>query len=263
MCVIVCVKQVKNLSFHSEDRSDPFYSKSTELFNNPYDLSAVSWAIKLKELYGFPIVTISMGPSSAIPQAKQLFSYGVDRVLLLASPILSGSDTYATSYSLGRMIKTFFPDYSLIICGDKSLDGETGQVPHSLATELNISSLANVSDISFHNGRFQIVLKTDSTQAKLMHEKKLLITVTQNPEGYSCFPKIRNVIDSKTKNVEVITHHDISLLREKVGYKGSFTKVISIRNREISSTRRVSKIYFDTEKEKLNLIITDIINNKL
>jgi len=255
MQIIVCVKQVKNFSLDSETGIDTAYRKSNELLNNPFDIAAVSWAMKLKEQYGFKVITISMGPLTAIPLVRQLFSYGVDRALLLTSPNLSGSDTYATSYAIGKMIKAFFPEYSLIICGNKSLDGETGQVPHSMATELAINSFANVSDISYHNKRFEIICEMDTARAKLISEEKLLVTVMQGPGGYVCSPTIKNIIGSKAKTVEIITCNTLSLAAKNVGHKGSYTKVISLHHNKTASKRSVCKIYFKEEQKKLDLLM--------
>ncbi len=261
MCIIVCVKQVKNFNLNSE--TGVAYRKSNEMLNNPSDLAAISWAMKLKEQYGFTVITISMGPSVAIPLVRQLYSYGVDRALLLTSPILSGSDTYATSYAIGKVIKALFSGYSLIICGDKSLDGETGQVPHSVATELNINSFANVSDISYQNGNFEIVCEIDTTWVRITSENKLLVTVTQGPGGYVYSPTIKNILCSKSKNVEIITCNNLSLSDESVGHKGSFTKVISLHHKKMDSKRNTFKIYFEEEQEKLDLLMNSLVGDKL
>lgn len=253
MCIIVCVKQVKKISNS--------YINDSEFFNNPFDITALSWAMKLKEQHGFMVVTISMGPLVAVPLVRQLFSYGADRALLLTSPNLSGSDTYATSYAAGIMIKTLFPEYSLIICGEKSLDGETGQVPHSLATELDINSFPNVSNISYHNEKFEIICEMDSTKVRLTSEDKLLITATKRPEGYVCLPAIKNIISSKSKTVEIITCGNLTLSPESIGQKGSYTKVVSLHHKKPVSQRNTYKIYFN-EEQKMGLLMDELFWDK-
>lgn len=262
MCIIVCVKQVKNISFDSTTEVNVTYRKDNELFNNPFDIAALSWAMKLKEQYGFAVIAMSMGPSTAMPLVRQLFSYGVDRAILLTSPSLSGSDTYATSYAIGNMIKTLFPEHDLIICGTKSLDGETGQVPHSMAMELNVNSFANVSNISYHNGNFEIICEMDSISVKLTSEDKLLVTVMRGPGGYVYLPTIKNIIDSKSKTVEIITCGNLSLSAENVGQRGSYTKVISIHHKKTAPYRSACKIHFKEEQKKLNLLMGSLVGDK-
>lgn len=261
MRIIVCIKQIKNINLDSVSKVNTAYRKDNELFNNPFDIVALSWAMKLKEQYGFEVITISMGPSTAMPLVKQLLLYGVDRAILLTSPSLSGSDTYATSYAIGNMIKTLFPEYDLILCGNRSLDGETGQVPHSMAAELNINSFANVSNISYYNKRFEIICEVDSTKVKLPSEKKALVTVLRGPEGYMCLPTIKNIIDSKSKTVEIVTCDKLSISDNNVGQRGSYTKVISFQRKEATSYRNSCKIHFREEQKKLNLLLDSLIGD--
>jgi len=259
MYIIVCVKQVKNYNFGK--RMTSAFSGINDMFNNPSDLVALSWAIKLKQLYGFKVITISMGPSRVTSLVRQLYSYGVDRAFLLTSPHLSGSDTYATSYALGNMIKTLFPEYSLIICGDKSLDSETGQVPHSLAMALGINSYANIVNILHDDKYFEITCEMDSTWIRKVTEERLLITVTQAPENYVNLPGIKNIIDSESKDVEIITCEDLTISDENVGQKGSFTKVVSLYNKNSVTKRNLHSIVF--EEKKMEVLMKTLFSDRL
>lgn len=263
MYSIVCVKQVRSNRFFTGETTGFRCSSDNELFNNPSDLAAVSWAVQCKKNYGFPVITVSMGPPSVMPQIRQLFSYGVDRALLLTSPDLSGSDTYATAYALGKAIETFLPDFGFILCGNKSLDGETGQVPHSLAVKLGIDSFANISNISFQNEQCKMILKMNAAWYQVMHRGKVLITVEQGPEGYLCMPKIKNIIDSKKKDIEVISCSDSFLSKEKIGSAGSYTKVMSVQNKKTYVKRKVSKIYFEEEQRKIDELLNTILGGVL
>lgn len=256
--IIVCIKQVKSINLDSVSKVDTAYRKYSELFNNPFDIIALSWAMQLKGQYGFEVITISMGPSTAAPLVKQLLLYGVDRVILLTSPSLSGSDTYATSYAIGNMIKTLFSEYDLIICGNRTVDGETGQVPHSIASELNIDSFANVSKISYTNEKFKINCEIDSTIATLQSEKKVLVTVVRGPEGYMCLPTIKSIIGSKSKTVEIVTCDKLSISDNNVGQRGSYTKVVSLQHKEATPYRNLCKIHFREEQKKLDLLLDSL-----
>ncbi len=259
MYIIVCVKQVK--VYNLGKRTPSAFSGNNDMFNNPSDLAALSWAIKLKQLYGFKVITISMGPSRVKALVRQLYSYGVDRAVLLTSPNLSGSDTFATSYTLGNMIKTLLPEYSLIICGDKSLDSETGQVPHSLAMELGINSYSNIVNILHNDKYFEITSAMESTWIKQIKEERLLITVTQGPENYVNLPGIKNIIDSESKDVEIITCKELTISDENVGDKGSFTKVVSIYNKDSITKRNLHSIVF--EEKKMEVFMKTLFGDSL
>lgn len=246
MYIIVCVKQVKN--YYLEKQKISTNSGSKNMFLNPTDLMALAWAMKLKQMYGFKVITISMGPLNALSQIKQLYSYGVDRAVLLSSKILAGSDTYATSYALREVIRNKFPDYSMILCGDKTLDSETGQVPHSLAMALRISSYPDVREVLYKENCFEVTCEMDSDEVKITTEDKILCTVTQGPKDYANLQGIKNIIDSEFKEVEILTGRDLKIKDEDVGQKGSYTKIISLQEKNSVTRRKNQNIVFNEEK---------------
>lgn len=259
MYIIVCVKQVKN--YNLDKRRTSAIGGMNDMFHNPSDLAALSWAIQLKQLYGFKVITISMGPSRVTSLVRQLYSYGVDRACLLTSPNLSGSDTYATSYALGNMIRKRFPEYSLIICGDKSLDSETGQVPHSLAMALGINSYTDIVHISHKDQYFEITCEMDSTWIRKVAEERLLITVSQGPEGYVNLPEIKSIIASESKEVEIITGDDLAISEEYVGHKGSYTKVVALYSKNSVTKRNLHSIVF--EEKKMEVLMNTLFGDGL
>lgn len=61
--------------------------------------------------------------------------YGADRLIHICDPAFAGSDTLATSRILARAIeRAGLPD--IILCGRRTIDGETGQVGPQLAARL-------------------------------------------------------------------------------------------------------------------------------
>lgn len=246
MYIIVCVKQVKN--YNMEKRKTSLNSGSNEVFHNPADLNALAWAMKLKQMYGFKVFTVSMGPLSVAPQIRQLYSYGVDRVILLSSKTLIGSDTYATAYALGELIRYYFPDYELILCGDKTLDSETGQVPHSLAMALGIMSFPNIVQLSDKETCLEATCVAESDRLKVLMKEKMLFTVTQGPREYVNLPEIKDIIESESKEVEIVTSEDLNMKEEDVGQKGSYTKVISLHEKNAVTKRMQQNFVFNEEK---------------
>lgn len=259
MYIIVCVKQVKN--YNLEKRKTSANSGSNDMFHNPVDLMALAWAMKLKQMYGFKVITISMGPLNAKSQVRLLYSYGVDRAVLLSSKTLAGSDTYTTSYALGELIRNYFSDYSMILCGDKTLDSETGQVPHSLAMALGVSSYSNIVEILRKEDCFEVTCEVESDRVKMTEKDKLLCTVTQGPKDYVNLPAIKNIIDSESKEVEILTSKDLKVKDEVVGQKGSYTKVISLHEKNFVTRRKQQNIVFS--EEKMGMLMKVILGESL
>ena len=121
MKIVVCVKQ----------------SASGEI--NPLDACAYEAALCIP--HG-EVTLLSMGPAKSETMLSELSRLGARRSILISDAKFAGSDTLATAYVLGLAIKKLNPD--LILCGNKTIDGETGQVGVELAQMLSLPVLNRV-----------------------------------------------------------------------------------------------------------------------
>ena len=119
---------------------------SAPLEINPFDLNALEAAVQIKEKLGGEITAISMAPPMAEPVLKDAIARGADRAILLTDKRFAGADTLATSYTLASAIKKL-GKFDLIICGEKTVDGDTAQVGPEVAEHLGIPHVAYVSRI--------------------------------------------------------------------------------------------------------------------
>ena len=104
-------------------------------------------AIQLKEKTGARITAITMGPTQAVETLRIALSMGVDKAILLSDKAFSGADVYATAYTIAQGIKADgCPD--LVLCGQQTSDGDTAQVPFSLAVQLEIPCMGWIKSIS-------------------------------------------------------------------------------------------------------------------
>ena len=132
MKIIVPIKQVPDMSqvkFDNEQGRVDRNSAGVEI--NPFDLNALEAAVQITEKSNGSIIAISMGPLSAESSLKDALARGADEAILLSDSAFSGSDTLATSCILAAAIRKL-GEYDLIICGEKTVDGDTGQVGRKL-----------------------------------------------------------------------------------------------------------------------------------
>ena len=127
MKILVLLKEVPDMEkvrFDSQrgvvDRS----SAPAEL--NPFDESALQAALDLKRKTGAHVTVLTMGPPRAELTLQDACARGADAGILLTDRAFGGADTFATSRTLAAAIATL--DYDLILCGEKSVDGDTAQV---------------------------------------------------------------------------------------------------------------------------------------
>ncbi len=146
---IVCVKVVPK---PEEIRVDPATHRldragaRSEI--NPPDMNALEMALGLKDRYGGRVDILSMGPPFCEPILRVGLAMGADHITLLSDPAFGGADTLATTYTLAKGVEKL-GRADLILCGEESSDGATGQVPPGLAEWLGIDqiTLANAVDI--------------------------------------------------------------------------------------------------------------------
>lgn len=146
--VVVCVKVVPK---PEEIRVDP-ETRMLERMNarseiNPPDMNAMEMALTLKDRYGGQISLLSMGPPFFGPNLRVALAMGADHIYLLSDLAFAGADTLATTYTLAHGIQKIGA-VDVILCGEESSDGATGQVPPGLAEWLDFPQLTLLTEVS-------------------------------------------------------------------------------------------------------------------
>jgi electron transfer flavoprotein beta subunit len=257
--IIVPVKQVPDIGsvrFDREKGRIDRTSASAEI--NPFDLNALEAAILIKDTYGGTIIAISMGPQSAEATLRDALSRGADRAILLTGADFAGADTLATSFTLACAIKKTC-HFDLIICGEKTVDGDTGQVGPAVAEHLGIPHISYVSNISISGQKITVT----SEMENIMHYESafpLLITVTKDinkPRLPSLSAKLR----ARKADIEIWNAHHLSDSKERFGSKGSRTKVHRIVVPK--GEERKGLILRNTPDEAATIIIQTLVEHKL
>ena len=113
---------------------------------NPPDMNALEMALRLKDRHGGRLSILSMGPPQFEPGLRIALAMGANGIYLLSDPAFGGADTLATTYTLAQAIRKI-GDVDLILCGEESSDGATGQVPPGLAEWLDIAQLTLATEL--------------------------------------------------------------------------------------------------------------------
>jgi len=196
---------------------------------NPLDLYAVEEAVRLKERLGgeAEITVISMGPAMAIEAVKDAISMGCDRGYLLSDRRLAGSDTLATAYALSQAIRKLGP-FDLIFAGERTTDGETGQVGPAVATLLDIPVLTYVSKIEeIGDGRIVVHRAIEGGHEVVESPLPALLCVVKEINEPR-LPTLSGKIKARETEVPVLTADDIEADESMIGLKGSPTRVVKI-----------------------------------
>ncbi|MHC6180220.1 electron transfer flavoprotein subunit beta/FixA family protein [Clostridium sp. JNZ X4-2] len=256
MNIIVLIKQVPDMEkvkFDSEKGVVDRKSAGTEI--NPFDLNALEAAVQISEKIDSTVTAVSMGPPSAKEALKECIARGAAQGILVSDAKFGGSDTKATSTILSSAIKKI-GNYDLVIAGEKTVDGDTGQIGPEVAEFLNIphgSYVSKIQDIDEN----EIKVCSEIWEGTYLKSIKLpaLITVTKDINTPR-LPSFKNKMKARKAEIKIIKFEDLeeNLNIDKVGFKGSPTKVKKIEIPQM--TKRQGKIYRQNTSQAVGDLIS-------
>jgi electron transfer flavoprotein beta subunit len=148
--IVVCVKVVpkpEEVRVNPETRLLDRANARAEI--NPPDMNALELALSLQDRYGGTVEILSMGPPYFEPTLRVGLAMGAERITLLSDRAFGGADTLATTYTLSQGIRNLGA-VDLVICGEESSDGATGQVPQGLAEWLDWPQLTLLTELELN-----------------------------------------------------------------------------------------------------------------
>lgn len=228
--VIVSIKQVPDAD---DLRIDPVTNnlvrEGVPSVINPPDLHAIEEGVRIKERYGGEVIVITMGPPQAEAALREALAMGVDKAYLITDRAMAGADTWATSYTLYKAIKTI-GEADIYVFGRRAVDGETEQVGPQTAKWLGIPIVGYVSKIEkidMENKKLVVTRTTEFDEETVEVPLPAVITVNEvinKPRQ----PDILSIINAKLAKIQRLSKDDIKAEPNKIGLAGSPTKVIKV-----------------------------------
>jgi len=228
MDIIVCVKQVPDTLEVSVNReTNTLIREGIESVINPFDLNGIEQGLRLREQYGGTVTVLSMGPPQVADILREAISMGADSAVLLSDISFAGADTLATSYTLARAVKKI-GRFDLIICGRQAVDGDTAHVGPSLAEKLGVPHISCVIKIEEVTDEYMVTGRmTEGAIEKVKLSLPGLITVCKGINEPRP-PSLRGKITAVKSDIAVWSSHDINADEDKIGLKGSPTRVVKM-----------------------------------
>lgn len=249
MKIAVCVKPIKtDLVYPNEGRKEACVI-------NPYDLFALENALELKKRAGCELICICMGAMSAQYLMTKMLAMGADDAVLLSDSAFAGSDTVATSYILAKAIRAI-GDVDMVICGERSIDGETGQVAYGLGEELEIQCIPRAEKFLEADGRFAII---EQRGRRMINKVRFSLPAVISFCDFQLRQPDISLIAikrAKLKEIKVWGPEAIGADKAKCGLGGSKTKVVNIRSElQKKCGARVEGTTFDKVSVILDVIL--------
>lgn len=218
--IAVCIKSVLTGTQDGTERNE----KSTGM--NPADLFALETALTAA-LGEREVSVFSMGPqATAGTLLMDVARFGADRLFLLADRAFAGSDTFATAKILCRALESTGP-YDLILCGERAIDGETGQVPGELSAMLGLPFLPCIFSLQLADGtlRCQSLLEEGTQELRAALPAVASVTCGMTQITHPLMPSLRSLRKARGLGLTVLDCNTLAFRQEEVGQAGSLTRV--------------------------------------
>ena len=229
MNIVVCIKQVPNvLGIRIDTERMTIVREGVESIINPLDCVALEAAIGLRESEGGRITVLSMGPPQSEEALNEALAFGADQAILLTDPAFAGADTLATSHVLARAVSRVKPFPDLVLCGQQTIDSDTGHVGPQIAEELDLPQVCGVNEIHLEENSLIVKQVNNGFLNTLRVSMPVLMTVSRelSVPHHIPFGALEKAFSERK-----ITHwglDDLDLEPEEVGLNGSATRVYKL-----------------------------------
>lgn len=254
MKIIVCIKQVPDTT---EIKLDPvtgtLIRDGVPSIMNPDDKGGLEMALQLKDQFGAHVTVITMGPPQAELILREAYALGVDRAIHLSDRKFAGADTLATSNAIAGALRQL--DYDLIITGRQAIDGDTAQVGPQIAEHLDLPQVSYLEDLKF-DGKNTFTMKKATEEGYQMLEVEAPCVVTVLASANKArYMSVGGIVDAYKHEIETWNFDNINVEEEKLGLKGSPTKVFKSFTKAVKSAGEIHEV---DAKEAVEIIVNKL-----
>ena len=250
--IVVCIKQVPDPEHFDRITLDTVTGairrEGVPSITNPLDRHAMEEALLIKERCGGTVTAITMGPPPARKTLEDALAMGADRGAILCDPAFAGADSLATAHILAAGIRAL-GSFDLVLCGNESVDGATGQVTPQLAEFLNIPHITCARKITLEGEETALVERAvEGGYLRVEVSLPAAISVLKGINRYR-LPTAMGIMAAADRE---ITEMGCSVCEQIGGVPSSPTKVIEVF--ESSLKRQVTMLTGEPEEVTRELL---------
>ena len=222
VCLIKQIPRPDAIEFDQETKQLKREGVPLEL--NAFDAFAVAEGARLRDEHGGEVIAMTMGPPQAEEALRECLRLGADRCIHLSDRAFAVADTLGTSRTLAMAIEK--EGCGLVLCGRKTLDSETWQVPPEVAAFLGRPHTTNAVGLALGAGRLQVRRETDEGEETVELPLPALVSIARTAN--------ESPAAEHDGRIDVWTAGDlVDDLREndkRFGQTGSPTRVLAVRD---------------------------------
>jgi electron transfer flavoprotein alpha/beta subunit len=223
VCLIKQIPRPDAIEFDQETKQ--LRREGVPLELNAFDAYAVAEAARLRDEHGGEVIAMTMGPPQAGEALRECVRLGADRGIHLSDRAFAVADTIGTSRTLAMAISKE-GGVDLVLCGRKTLDSETWQVPPEVAAFLGRPHATNVSRLELDGERLRVRRDTDEGEETVELPLPAVVSIART-EHASWDAAREGAIDVWTAADLV---DDLRERDKRFGQTGSPTRVLAVRD---------------------------------
>lgn len=246
MELLVCIKQVPDTSeIKLDPETNTLIRTGLPSIVNPYDAHALEAALAVKDEYPDTRVTVvTMGPPQAKEALRECLTMGADEAYLITDRAFAGADTLATSYTIACAIRKLEKDmgkpFDILFCGKQAIDGDTAQVGPQIAEELGIPQVTYVCDIKIE-GQTVITKREHEEGFEVLGTDMPVLLTAMKDLNEVRYPTLLHSIRAQQYEIQSITVADLDVDPNRLGLKGSPTRVRKVYSPPMRSAGKILK----------------------
>jgi len=221
VCLVKQVPRADAIEFDQETKS--LRREGVPLLLNPFDAAAVAHAVELRERHGGEVIAMTMGPPQAEAALRTCLALGANRGIHLSDRVFALADTLGTSRTISLAIAKE-GGVDLVVCGRKTTDSETWQVPPEVAAFLGYPHLTSVVRTDVDDGHIHATRETDDGEETWQLEPPAVISLARALDAEGEAPG-RIDVWAASDLVDDLQDHD-----KRFGQSGSPTRVLAVRD---------------------------------
>ena len=224
--IAVCVKPVPDSKHYDKVTIDPVTKTwnrcGIPMIIGDLDKHALEAALSLRDSFGGKVSVFTMAPETVRENLLEALGMGADEAFLLSDRAFAGADTLATSHTLAAAIKKT-GTYDLVITGNESDDGSTGQVSAQIGEWLDLPHVMNILSLEYRDEVMHLSTITEDGSIDYEVILPAVLGVTRKVNTPR-FINVMGMMRAKSKPFTVFKAEDLPVDRNFIGLTGSPTQ---------------------------------------
>jgi electron transfer flavoprotein beta subunit len=225
--IVVCLKQAVDVSQLKVDPATRrLITASAPKKMSDFDKNALEEAIRIKEKMGdAELCTVTVTHEDAKAILREALAMGVDKAYVVYDASLQNIDTSGTAHVLAEAIKKI-GEFSLILCGEASLDSFSGLVGSRIGELLDLPQVTSVRKLSVEGDAVVAERTLEDAYETVKAKLPALVTVTREI-NQPRIPSLMMIMKASKKEIVTWTLANLGIQQEKISPKIELVEVLA------------------------------------